>query len=339
MMELYLMEDLMRADRLLSIMMLLQARGRLTAGQLSRELEVSERTIYRDMDALSIAGVPVYGDRGPEGGYALLESYRTTLTGLTENEVRALFMLSIPAPLAELGIDQELRTALLKLAAALPDVHRGDEMRVRRRIHLDATWWAREQEPVPHLQTVHQAVWEDHKLTIRYRQMFGTPAVLERLVDPYGLVAKGGVWHLVCARNERVRVHRISRLLDARLSDETFSRPRDFDLAAFWEAWCTQVEEDRLGCPVVVRVAPTLVEWLPTFFGGRIRAAIAQAEPPDERGWITLTLHFEGLWAARNRLLGFGRAVEVLEPEPLRLSMLDYARQIVDLYETTDTCT
>jgi predicted DNA-binding transcriptional regulator YafY len=324
----------MRADRLLSILMLLQARGRLTARQLARDLEVSERTIYRDVDALSGAGVPIYGDRGPEGGYALLDSYRTTLTGLTENEVRALFMLSIPAPLAELGIDHELRTALRKLAAALPDAHRGGEERVRRRIHLDATWSSRDQDPVPHLQTVHQAVWEDRRLYIQYRQAFGTPAVLERLVDPYGLVAKGGAWHLVCARNERIRVHRVSRLLGARLSDETFARPKDFDLQAFWQEWCTQVEEDRSGFPVVVRVAPTFVEWLPVFFGQRIRDAIARAGPPDEEGWITLELRFEGLWAARNRLLDFGRAVEVLEPEPLRLSMLDYARQIVDLYES-----
>ena len=168
----------MRADRLLSILMLLQARGRLTAGELARELEVSERTIYRDVDALSASGVPIYGDRGPDGGYALLDSYRTSLTGLTEREVRALFMLSIPAPLADLGVDGELRTALHKLAAALPDARRGDEERVRRRIHLDAVWWSREHEPVPYLAAIHEAVWQDRRLSIRYRQAFGVPAVI-----------------------------------------------------------------------------------------------------------------------------------------------------------------
>lgn len=329
-------EDLVRADRLLSILMLLQARGRMTAQRLAKELEVSERTIYRDIDALSAAGVPVYGDRGPEGGYALLDSYRTSLTGLTENEVRALFMLSIPAPLAELGVGQELRAALRKLAASLPDVHRDDRERVRKRIHLDATWWSREQEPPPHLLTVHEAVWQDRKLYVKYRQVFGTPAVIERLVDPYGLVAKAGVWHLVCARSDRIRVHRVSRLLDARLSGEIFERPSDFVLAAFWETWCMEVERNGSFYSVVVRVAPNSVDWLPGYFGERIRAEIAQAGPPDEEGWITLELRFENLWAARDRLLGFGRAVEVLEPEALRLSMLDFARQIVDLYEAAD---
>ncbi len=129
----------MRADRLLSLLMLLQARGRLTAKALAEKLEVSERTIYRDIDALCVAGVPIYGEAGPEGGYALLDSYRTSLTGLTEGEVRALFMLNIPAPLAELGVSQELRTAMLKLSAVLPAARRSDEERVRQRFYLDST--------------------------------------------------------------------------------------------------------------------------------------------------------------------------------------------------------
>jgi len=323
----------MRADRLLSIMMLLQARGRLTARELAQELEVSERTIYRDIDALSGSGVPIYGDRGPEGGYALLDSYRTSLTGLTQPEVRALFMMSIPAPLADLGVDQELRTALRKLAASLPDTRRQDEDHVRRRLYLDTTWWAQELDPVPHLQTVQTAVWEDRELHITYRRPWVTAAVIERTVDPYGLVAKGGIWYLVYARNERIDVHRVSRLLDVRLSDECFERPAEFDLAAFWRSWCADVETRRTGYRVVVRVAPDLVQWLPYTFGERIRTVLAEADPPDADGWQRLELRFESLEAARDRLLSFGRAVEVLEPDPLRLSLIDYARQIVDLYE------
>src|SRR5512136_703550 len=136
----------MRADRLLSLLMLLQARGRMTAQELAAELEVSERTIYRDINALSASGVPVYAESGPGGGCALLDSYRTNLTGLDQDEVRALFMLSIPAPLDQLGVSQELRTALLKLSAALPDTRRGDEERTRQRIHLDSTWWFQPEE-------------------------------------------------------------------------------------------------------------------------------------------------------------------------------------------------
>jgi len=184
----------------------------MTARELAKELEVSERTIYRDIDALSIAGVPVYGEPGPDGGYALVDSYRTNLTGLTEGEVRALFMLSIPAPLADLGVSQELRAALLKLSAALPDARRRDEERVRQRFHLDSTWWRQGEERVPHLQTIHQAVWQDRKLHVMYHPPFAIE--IERLVAPYGLVAKAGVWYLVCARNDRLHVHRVSDLLD-----------------------------------------------------------------------------------------------------------------------------
>jgi len=320
----------MRADRLLSLLMLLQARGRMTAKALSEEVQVSERTIYRDMEALSMAGVPLYAEAGPEGGFALLDSYRTTLTGLTEGEVRALFMLSIPAPLAELGVSQELRSALLKLSAALPDARRHDEEQVRQRFHLDSAWWHQGEDSVPHLQTIHQAVWQDHKLQLKYRPM---PTVeIEQVVDPYGLVAKAGVWYLVCARNSRVRAHRVSDLLDARLTGETFERPAQFDLAAFWRAWCIEREKSHAAYPVLVRVAPDFIPWLPMYFGAPIREKIAQAGPPDAEGWITLELAFESLEAARDRLLDLGRGVEVLKPLALRKSITDYAAQIVALY-------
>ena len=322
----------MRADRLLSIMMLLQGRGRMTAGRLSEELEVSERTIYRDIDALSIAGIPVYGERGPEGGYALLDSYRTRLTGLTENEVRALFMLSIPAPFAELGVDDELRAAMRKLSAALPDRSRGAEAQVRQRVHVDSVWWAQGDDPVPHLRALHDAVWQDRVVRIRYRQPFGTPAVLERAVDPYGLVVKAGLWYLVYARQGRLRVLRVSHLQDVELTPATFERDPELDLAAFWRAWCAEGERQRTDYRAVVRVAPELLQWLPHYFGERIRAAMAEAGPPDGEGWIRLELGFESLPAARERILGFGRAMEVLEPRALRLSVADFARQVVQLY-------
>lgn len=320
----------MRADRLLSLLMLLQARGRMTAGQLAEELEVSERTIYRDIDALSVAGVPVYGERGPEGGFALLDSYRTNLTGLTEGEVRALFMLNIPAPLTELGVGQELKAALLKLSAALPDVHRRDEVQARQRFHLDSIGWHQAEESVPHLQTIHQAVWQDRKLHLTYRLPFAIE--LEQLVDPYGLVAKAGVWYLVCARNGRMRVHRVSRLLDVRMTGEPFERPADLNLVAFWSEWCAEREASRVRYPVTVRVAPNFIPLLPRFFGEHVRHLIAQAGPPDAEGWLTLELSFETLEAARARILGFGRAVQVLEPQALRKSVIDYAAQIVALY-------
>ncbi len=320
----------MRADRLLSLLMLLQTRGQMTAQELAKELEVSERTIYRDMDALSVAGIPIYGEPGPEGGFALLNSYRTNLTGLTEGEVRALFMLSIPAPLADLGVSQELRSALLKLSAALPDSHRRDEAKVRQRFHLDSTWWHQGAEQLPHLSTVHDALWQDRQLHIVYRTAVGIQ--LERQVAPYGLVAKAGVWYLVCARNEAIQVHRVSNLLAVQVVDESFEHPADFNLAQFWDNYCRDYESLLARFTVTVRVATNFIAELPRRFGSQMHEKIAQAGPPDDEGWISLELSFASFEDARDRILGCGRGVEVLAPRALRRSVLDYAEQIIDLY-------
>ena len=319
----------MRADRLLSMLMLLQTRGRLTAEQLATELEVSVRTIYRDLDALSAAGVPVYAERGRGGGCALLEEYRTTLTGLTPDEVRALFMLSIPAPLAELGVSGELKAALLKLSASLPAARRDDEGQARQRFHLDPAGWSETTEPVPHLRTLHRAVWQDRTLHLTYRLPFDAQA--EWRVEPYGLVAKASTWYLVCRRDGHLRVLRVSRVIEACLGEETFARPADLDLAAFWKAWCAGVEANRLTYRTTVRVAPQFVPWLAHYFGEQIREA-EQAAQPDAEGWLMLTLPFESLEEARDRLLSFGGAVEVLAPRALRASVADYAAQIVARY-------
>jgi len=332
----------MRADRLLSLLMLLQTRGRMTARQLAQELEVSDRTVYRDIDALSTAGVPVYGDPGPQGGYALLDRYRTDLTGLTEGEVRALFMLGVPQPLADLGVSRELGAALRKLAAALPGDRREDEHRVRQRFHLDAVGWDQVEASAPQLPAVHQAVWQDRRLHLAYR-IHGLAVHVEQTVDPYGLVAKAGVWHLVYAvrgagsetgtrTGPALRVLPVSALLDAQLAGESFERPAGFDLAQFWKEWCAARSVSRAQYLVTLRVAPGFLAELPVHFGDLGRDRIAQAGPPDGDGWVTLQLPFESLDAARARILGFGRGVEVLAPAALRRSIQDYAEQIMALY-------
>jgi predicted DNA-binding transcriptional regulator YafY len=325
----------MRADRLISLLLLLQARGRMTAQQLAQELEVSERTIYRDIDALSTAGVPVYADRGPGGGFDLLESYRTDLTGLTVDEVRALSTLSMPAALGQLGMGQELQAALLKLSAALPRERRHDEAWVRQRIHLDWSWWAQSQGQVPHLESIQRAVWEDRRLWLVYRLHYGAyDHTYERLVDPYGLVCKAGLWHLVCAAGGRLRVYEVARLLGVRMTHEQFQRPVDFGLAAFWRAWCSKREGRRPRYTVTLRVAPGLIPDLAQHLGQGMREQITRGGPPDERGWPSVTVAFESLHDARARILALGAAVEVLEPEPLRRSVLDFARHTVGLYES-----
>jgi predicted DNA-binding transcriptional regulator YafY len=316
--------------------MLLQSRGRMTAKALASQLEVSERTVYRDVDALSAAGVPIYGEPGREGGFALIDSYRTSLTGMTDGELQALFtlsipMLGIPGPLAELGIGRNLRAALLKLAAALPEDRRDLAGPGRLPIHIDSTGWDQVEEPVPYLQTLYQAVREERRVRFAYRPLFHVR--LELVVEPYGLVAKAGVWHLVCASRGRLRVQSISGLEDVQLIEERFTRPPGFDLAATWEEWCAERARDRVDFPVSVRVSPGMQPLLPMYFGPGIRDRIAQAGPLDEQGRVTLELAFESLETARDRLLAFGSAVEVIAPRALRASMQDYGEQIVALYQ------
>jgi predicted DNA-binding transcriptional regulator YafY len=324
----------MRADRLLSLMMLLQTRGRMTAQELAAELEVSERTIYRDINALSASGVPVYAESGPGGGCALLDSYRTNLTGLNADEARVLFMLNIPAALDQLGVTQELKAALLKLSAALPAARRHDQERIRQRIHLDSTWWFQTEEPLPHLQTIYRALWDDRVVQVTLRLKFG--ALLEtqtdRLIVPYGLVAKAGVWHIVAQKDEQLRVYRVADVLDARLTDQRFERYADFDLVDFWQSWCDNFEQSRPRYEVTLRLAPHFVTEAHHYLGEEVQAAIAQADRSDEQGRVTITVIFESLEEARSRCLSLGRAVEVLEPEALRKSMRDYAEQVRQVY-------
>ena len=316
----------MRADRLLSLLLLLQTRGQMTANALSQELEVSERTIYRDINALSIAGVPVYGIPGPEGGFALVDNYRTHLTGLTKSEVRALSMLNIPAPLVDLGMRDDLQAALLKLSAAIPKTQVQDEANFQGFIHIDSSSWQHAAEQVPHLQIIQDAIRRNLKLHVVYHPPFATE--ISRIVAPYGLVSKAGVWYLVSARKEAINVRRVANFQDVRLTDENFERSIGFDLAAFWKEWCTDYEKFMDTFSATVRIAPDFISELPRFFGSGIHTRIAQAESTDGDGWIKLELKFNSFEDARDRILGFGRGVEVLEPISLRRSVLDYAEQI-----------
>jgi predicted DNA-binding transcriptional regulator YafY len=322
----------MRADRLLSIMLLLQARGKLTAQALAAELEVSERTIYRDVEALSMAGVPVYSESGPGGGIGLLESYRTTLTGLTDAEAAAFFLLSIPAPLEDVGLSADLRSALRKIAAALPAAQR-DAHRVQQHVFVDATGWGAGAEPAPHLSALHAAVVQAQPLLVRYRRLSGAAVTTE--VEPYGLVAKAGVWHLVYARRGRLHVIPVGDLVAVQPLPGQFTRPADFDLARFWAAWCARLAHDRNGYAAVVRIAPALLPDLAHYLGVQANALAATA-PRDGQGRVTLHLTFDSLEAARAQLLSLGGAVEVLAPEPLRRTVADFAQQIAATYRVGD---
>ena len=320
----------MRADRLLILLLLLQTRGRVTAQSLAKRLEVSERTIYRDLEALSLAGVPVYAERGPGGGWKLLEDYRTNLSRLTETEVNTLFMSGIASPMADLGLGKVGEDALLKLLAALPSVYRRNAERARQCIHLDAAGWFHREEEVPCLQVIQEAVWNDRRLRITHQKV--DAGVVERVVDPYGLVAKTSIWYMVAATEGEMRVFRVSRIQSVEMTEECFDRPAEFDLRVFWAQWSAEFESSVRGYPVTLRVSPECIPSLSYVFGKSIYTLIKEADAPDAEGWITLTLRFETLQDARSRLLGLGTMVEVMEPRELRDSLADFAARIATFY-------
>jgi predicted DNA-binding transcriptional regulator YafY len=340
----------MRADRLIALVLLLQARGRMTAAELAERLEVAERTIYRDLDALSAAGVPVYAERGTGGGIELPDGYRLDLTALNRQEASALFLSTLPGPLADLGAGAVLDAAMQKLSAALPLDARQEAERVRQRLHLDPADWWRAPEPVPHLRTIQEAVWHDRRLRLTYQRPGRPPS--ERVVEPYGLVAKASIWYLVAADPRaageaaarpaddapaappvgEVRVFRVSRILDAVLQDGTCRRPADFDLAAFWAAWCADFERNRPAYEVVLRVQPAHVPALPAIFGEGIARQIAERGRAESEGVLVVPLTFESEEAACGQILGLGPLAEVLSPPELRERVARQAAAVAALY-------
>src|SRR5688572_16916311 len=246
----------MRAERLLSIILMLQVKGRMTAEDLAVELGVSDRTIYRDLEVLSMSGVALYGDRGPGGGYALVDGYRTSLTGLTESEASSLFVASLPKPLADLGLDKTLRDAMLKLLAALPAGRREQVEQERSIIHLDAAPWFQSSEPIPCLTLLQQAARIQQQVWMRYQYPDGREG--ERVMHPYGLVAKATLWYVVADTANGMRLYRVSRIQEAKLLEEKFEKPADFDLADYWEAARDTFIAGLPRYPVTVRASPQM---------------------------------------------------------------------------------
>lgn len=320
----------MRADRLLSIVLLLQIHRRMTAHELARRLEVSDRTIYRDMDALSLAGIPVYAERGTGGGCGLLEAYRTDLTGLTEAEVRTLFLPGTSRLVADLGMSEAFEAAFLKLLAALPSIYHRAAEDARQRIYVDTTRWNYPAEHVPHLHTIQEAVWQEHKLQLSYQRSDGT--TVQRLVDPLGLVAKAGVWYLVAAVEGETRTYRVSRVQDVTITDQLCARPDNFDLASYWSQQSIQFKENFPRYLVTLRAAPALFSILPEIYGTGMYARIEQNGPPGADGWTTLQFTFESEDAACRHILSFGTLTEVLEPPELGEKVAKTAASIAAAY-------
>jgi predicted DNA-binding transcriptional regulator YafY len=320
----------MRANRLISILILLQKRRKITALQLAAEMEVSVRTVYRDILAMNMAGIPIYTDRGPGGGISLLESYRTSLSGLLRDEVRALFASSIPPALNELGLGQEWKAALLKLSSILPASLRDDESSVRQRVYVDLGETKNPQQSAPFLNSIHRAIWEDHKLFLTYRLLI--PPWIEPLqveVEPYGLVAHDHNWYVVAKKSDHFLVILIDTIQDVQILEKTFTRPDQFNLASFWKTWWRENQKQFPSYPVKLRFSPEIEPSLARILG---KTHLDKTGLADVKGWFVAIIEFDTIHDARRRLLPLGGAVEVLEPLPLRLSMADYAKQIRERY-------
>ena len=319
----------MRASRLLSILMLLQTRGRVTADVLAREVEVSVRTVYRDVDQLSAAGVPVYADRGPGGGFQLLDGYRTRLTGLTVDEAQTLFLAGLPGPAAELGLGPAMAAARLKLLAALPaggsDAARG----VASRFHLDPVAWFRGAEPVGLVAQIAEAVWTSRRLQIRYRRSKGP---VDRLVDPLGLVLKAGVWYLVAAVDGSIRTYRVGAVLEASIREEQFQPPDGFDLAEVWDRYARRYEADLLRGTAVVRVSARGLRRLPLLGAAVVQAVAEAGHSPDPDGWTRLEIPVESPEEAASALLCLGADLEVIGPPDLRRRIAKEATHLARVY-------
>lgn len=315
----------MRADRLISIMLLLQVRGKLTAQALADELEVSRRTILRDIDAMGAAGIPVYADSGHGGGFALDPSYRVSLTGLKEAEIRALFVSSSARLLEDLGLGEAAGKAHLKLSAALPRPYEQVVDHMRQRFHIDPVWWYGPRA-LPSLPVLKAAVEEDRRVQMLYEHRDGE--VVERVVEPYGLVAKSSIWYLVAMCEGATRVYRVSRVQQATLLDERFQRNAAFDLVSYWERHVAEFRSNLVPFSFRLRVRGDLLNFAKWHVPGTFQVE----EPTASDGWFTARFETESLASARMFVLGLGPGAVVLEPRELHDAVIEQARAVVERY-------
>lgn len=321
----------MRASRLLTILMVLQARGRVTAKELADECEVSVRTIYRDIDALGAAGVPVYADRGSAGGYRLLDGYRTRLNGVSPQEAEAMFLSGLSGPADALGLGATLAAAQLKLVTALPPSMRSAADRVRTRFHLDAPAWFHRPEAPEHLRDLFQAVWSDRMVEVRYRSW---KAEKRRRLAPLGLVLKGGAWYLVGSVEGSIRTYYVGRIRELIVLQESFERPPAFDLAEHWTKSTERLEEEMHPHRAVVRLSPTGVKMIPAILSPYTQSKLEFADQ-DADGHTRITLPVGSIWHTASEFLRFGTDLEVLEPAELRLHMAYTVAELNRLYQAS----
>ncbi|MEV6202699.1 YafY family protein [Streptomyces sp. NPDC051771] len=318
----------MKFDRLLSIVLLLQHRDLVPAKELAERLEVSRRTIYRDVEALSAAGVPVYAERGKDGGIGLLAGFRTDVTGLTTDEARALFVLASQSAHAALGLDHALGSALRKVMAALPAPHRPAAELTSRRILVDPDRWHAAPSPETDVEALYAAVLTDRRLRVRYRHGDQT-ALRTYTVDPYGLVAKAGTWYLVADREGRPRLLRIDRLARVILLEAEARRRPGLELAHVWHDLRREVEDRGIGVRITVRLRRERLDRVTRIAGSHFTGPPVREGGTDE--WLRVELVYPVVEAVRH-LLQFGTDVEVVGPPEARTEMARAVSELAGLY-------
>jgi predicted DNA-binding transcriptional regulator YafY len=309
----------MRADRLLAIMLLLQTRGKMTAQSLADRLEVSRRTILRDIDALAAAGVPVYAEGGHGGGVVLDEHYRTTLAGMLEQEVRTLFVGDNTKLLSEIGLGDAAQSTLLKLQAIVPDSHKPAVNHMRQRILIDPVWWWRDSQPLPFWDQLQRAVYEDRPIQTVYERHNGE--LIERILEPYSLVAKSSVWYLIADHGGALHTYRVVRFRQISLLDRHFQRRAGFDLQTYWQAQLQQFEELVDEYAFTLRIHPDQISFVKEVVPGRYQ----QVGPADSAGWITLQFQLASLDFAKMLVFGLGARAVIVEPQELLKAIRDTA--------------
>ncbi|MET7297703.1 YafY family protein [Embleya sp. NPDC005575] len=324
----------MRASRLLTILMTLQTRGLVTATELAEQLEVSVRTVYRDVEALGAAGVPVYAERGPAGGYRLMEGFRTRINGLTHDEADALFLAGLPGPAAELGLGAVVASAQLKVQAGLPAELRERVGRAQLRFHLDAPGWHREADRSPELARIAAAVWTDRRIRVHYRRWGGE---VTRDLEPYGLVLKAGAWYLVArtvqAGEHRDRTYRVVRIEELDVLDEVFERDPTFDLAAYWQTWSRDFVEQLRPIRADVLLSEDARRFVRQLFGAYVADTVeASVGEPLPDGRVRAVFPIESIEVGVAELLRLGPEVEVLGPPELRAELATAARATAARY-------
>ncbi|QYF92103.1 YafY family transcriptional regulator [Massilia sp. PAMC28688] len=318
----------MRASRLLSILTTLQARGRASARALADEFGVSLRTIYRDVDALSAAGIPIYSERGNLGGYRLLDGYRTRLNGISALEAESLFLSGLPGQVADLGLGATCASAQDKLLAALPAAIRAGAGRMRSRFYLDVPGWFDQSERPACLSRLAEAVWSERPIHIRYRSW---TAEKERVLDPLGIVLKGGAWYLVGRTGAIIRTYRVCRILQLELLEGRIDTSEQFDLASYWTDNARRFVQEHHPEQATLRLSPRglkmMAALLPPF-----AVAGAAISPPHEDGWCTVSLPVGPFEYAAQDVLRFGAEAQVLAPEQLRQKVMGIVGQLAAAY-------